>query len=546
MVTSDTHVLDVDDERNIQNDSGEEELQSPSQPQSPPPSQTQSPPPSQPFPWLQMTALLLTMIADPVWSSTMYPFLNQLIAGLSITHGDEKKVGYYSGLMDTLFYTAQAITAYHWNKLSNYKGRKPIILSSLLFVILSCLLFGFSRSYWTGFVLSRCIAGLFNANVGITKTVAGDLNKSMNLDLNKVSAFLFLDYPIGTIIASLFGGYLQNPHESYPKTFSNPFWAKYPYLLPLACSAGFVFCVFWIDLFFLKETLIKEKKSSRTDAVTSEEAITSEEAVTSEEDASSEEHKDNFGFKSVISSREYILPVAIYGGIALVDTAFCALLPIFYGASINKGGLGLSPSHISLVQISLSIGNGLLTFFWVPICMRKFGGQILLCISIVCQSVVYMMLPVMESVVQRNGLGPVTIALISVQIFLYGIWNMSYATIFMIITDTAPTQHARGVINGFGQIASAIGWAIGPLATALYAASIEYNLLHGYLVYYVLEAATAGLFFLTICLPTKKSIKHSLWKPIKKCVVIMKSKNTSFLLCRRPSVRDKVEYAAGQ
>ncbi len=87
---------------------------------------------------------------------------------LSIVGGDQRKVGYYTGItvrlisFDTsqvpmgehasqlsVYYLAEAVTVLQWNRLSDHVGRKPILLSGLLGTTVSITLFGLSRSFWT-------------------------------------------------------------------------------------------------------------------------------------------------------------------------------------------------------------------------------------------------------------------------------------------------------------------------------------------------------------------------------------------------------------
>ncbi|PIL33665.1 hypothetical protein GSI_04288 [Ganoderma sinense ZZ0214-1] len=52
-----------------------------------------------PLPKLQIAILMLLHLAEPMTSHVIFPFINQLISELDITGGDEKKVGYYAGLI---------------------------------------------------------------------------------------------------------------------------------------------------------------------------------------------------------------------------------------------------------------------------------------------------------------------------------------------------------------------------------------------------------------------------------------------------------------
>lgn len=43
------------------------------------------------------------------------------------------------------------------------------------------------------------------------------------------------------------------------------------------------------------------------------------------------------------------IAVANYGVIALLDIAFCALLPLFYSTPVDAGGLGMQPAKIGTI-----------------------------------------------------------------------------------------------------------------------------------------------------------------------------------------------------
>lgn len=59
-----------------------------------------------------------TLIAGDDSSSTViFPFINQFIEELKITDNPDK-VGFYSGLVESVFAFVQFFTVYHWAKLS--------------------------------------------------------------------------------------------------------------------------------------------------------------------------------------------------------------------------------------------------------------------------------------------------------------------------------------------------------------------------------------------------------------------------------------------
>ncbi|OJA10383.1 hypothetical protein AZE42_07791, partial [Rhizopogon vesiculosus] len=84
-----------------------------------------------PLPWRQLSVVLFSQLTEPLTSQAIAPFLPQLIRDVGVTHGDESRVGYFVGILSSVFYVAQALTTLYWNRLSDHVGRKPVILTGL-------------------------------------------------------------------------------------------------------------------------------------------------------------------------------------------------------------------------------------------------------------------------------------------------------------------------------------------------------------------------------------------------------------------------------
>lgn len=52
-----------------------------------------------PLPKLQMFILFLIQISEPIAGLVIYPFINQFVRETGITQGDERKTGYYAGII---------------------------------------------------------------------------------------------------------------------------------------------------------------------------------------------------------------------------------------------------------------------------------------------------------------------------------------------------------------------------------------------------------------------------------------------------------------
>ena len=52
-----------------------------------------------PLPKFQIFIILLIQFAEPITGLVVYPFVNQFVRETGITNGDERKTGYYAGII---------------------------------------------------------------------------------------------------------------------------------------------------------------------------------------------------------------------------------------------------------------------------------------------------------------------------------------------------------------------------------------------------------------------------------------------------------------
>ncbi|OBZ72619.1 Protein ZINC INDUCED FACILITATOR-LIKE 1 [Grifola frondosa] len=187
-----------------------------------------------PLPKLQISILLLLQLAEPITSQCIYPFINQLISELDITGVDERKVGYYAGLIESIFFATEALAMYLDGLL-----RPPKTFLAL--------------------VISRSIVGMLNGNIGVIKCMMAELTDSTNIAQG--FALMPVVWSVGGTVGPLMGGQLAKPHDRWPSVFKAPFWTRFPYFLPCAASSVFSATIFIITALFLKETV---EKSNRT------------------------------------------------------------------------------------------------------------------------------------------------------------------------------------------------------------------------------------------------------------------------------------------
>ncbi|KAF9927254.1 hypothetical protein FBU30_003365 [Linnemannia zychae] len=155
-------------------------------------------------------------------------------------------------VLTSSFFFAQFCTSIFWGYMSDRHGRRPILLLGLCGSTIACIFFGLSKSLvWA--IVSRSMCGLLNGNVGVAKSMLGEIADSTNQS-QAFSIFGFA-WGIGMIVGPVLGGYLANPAKNFPEIFGNwPFFIEYPYFLPCLTAALGSVIGFIVGFFFLEET----------------------------------------------------------------------------------------------------------------------------------------------------------------------------------------------------------------------------------------------------------------------------------------------------
>jgi len=132
-----------------------------------------------PIPWKKLLSLCIIATAETINYSSIYPYVNFMVKDFGVVD-DERKLGYWVGLIASSVYLANFFSSYIWGRISDRYGRRPGLLAGLIGgTILSTLLFGFSKSfYWA--VTTRFLSGLLNGNTGIAKTMLGEITDKTN------------------------------------------------------------------------------------------------------------------------------------------------------------------------------------------------------------------------------------------------------------------------------------------------------------------------------------------------------------------------------
>ncbi|KAI9443932.1 MFS general substrate transporter [Lactarius indigo] len=437
-----------------------------------------------PLPIAQVAILLLLQLCEPITSLSIKPYINQLVSELPVVDGDERKVGYYAGLIVSLYFAAEAVTILQWSRLSDNVGRKPVLLFGLLGTIVSSILFGLSRSF-SALVFSRCLNGILNGNTGVMKSMMAELTDETNMAQG--FSLITVTWAVGGTIGPFIGGVLSRPQDRWPNIFSHPFWGQYPYFLPCLATATYALLSFSLAAIFLEETVNSDPVMKPNTEVNSILLPVGEGEIL---DRPVKDTEKPVPLRALLT-RPVVVTVVNYCMIALFDMAAGALIPLVWSTSVEFGGLSMSPTSIGLWMAVYGSINCVVQLVAFPRLVGRFGPQRVFIASIILFFPVYILLP-SENLALRHssrGLNLAVGLLITLQILAISFSDMGFSAIFMYISSAAPNKRSLGATNGLAQMMVSIQRTIGPAAAAsLFAFSLDNNILGGNFAYVVLLA----------------------------------------------------------
>ncbi|KAK7032778.1 MFS domain-containing protein [Favolaschia claudopus] len=452
-----------------------------------------------PIPKFQVSIILLIQFAEPITALVIYPFVVQFVRDLGITGGDETKIGFYAGLLESVFFLAESLTVYMFGRLSDIYGRRPVLLVAPLGLGLAMFGFGLSKTFWL-LLFFRCIQGVCNGNIGVTKTVINEIADATNIaDIFSMGPLV---WSIAGTIAPLIGGVLSNPATKWPNTFGKiEVFRSHPYFLPCAVAGCIALASFAIAFIGLKEASLARKhkkgRAQETDPLLPEEPPHEEEP-----------HAPPPPLRDLLTP-PVLLALTTHGALHFSNMANDALVPLFFATPIKLGGLGLRPQDIGLILSVVGICNAIVQGLFGGRIIRYFGPRRIFIAGFYCLAVEFAMYPLVSSLAHRAGrVNGVVLLALGCQLSTTFVIYLAYACTNLFVMDSAPSRSSLGSVNGLSQMIATLLRSIGPsFASSLFALSVEHQIAGGFLVYIVLVSAALGAVQFAYRLPSKLQLK---------------------------------------
>lgn len=433
-------------------------------------------PSEKPLPKMQIFLLCYARMTEPIAFFSIFPFIADMLH--RVGNMPKSDVGFYSGLIESLFSATQMLVLIFWGRLADRLGRKPVLLYSMSGMIVGPVLFCMSTSLWQ-MILFRCLTGVFSGSGLIIRTMISE-HSTPETQARAFSWFAFAGN-VGIFIGPLVGGPLSDPIRQYPGLFKGiDFFERYPYALAGMAVAAISLTSAITSALFLEETLPKEDDGPGANG----------------SGPGGQPHPERSSMWELLKAPGVGAVLWVYGHVMFLAFAFTAISPVAVYIPVELGGLELGPSMISAFMASQGASQALWLLLAFPYLHRRMGTK---GVMRACGAAypVFFVGYIALNLLLREG-GPHAKAafwvLAVVVVFIGPGVSMCFTSAQLALNDVAPDTHVLGTLNAIALTgSSAIRSVVPGVATAVYALGVHNQILGGHLAWVILIPCSAAL-----------------------------------------------------
>ena len=431
------------------------------------------------LPTIQVLLVCYARLMEPIAFFSIFPYIAMMVQ----TSGRLKDadVGFYAGLIESVFSVVQAFVLLFWSSLADRFGRRPVLIASLTGMAVGPALFGLSVNLWQ-MIAFRALTGAFSGANLIIRTMIGELSEGSFQA--KAIAWYSIAGNMGIICGPIIGGALVDPATQYPSLFGNVHFLKtFPYSLPgfVVGSMGLTACISsWL---FIDETwsfspapAINEGLEDEGNGGSKEQGMTTVQLL------------KNPNISAVLGVFTYVM---------ILCFAFSAILPVVLYTPIDLGGMGYSPSSITVFMTGLGISETVWMVLVFPSLQSKIRTKGVMRLCAFFWPAFFAGYVLMNATLraERNQANEVrsTVIWAANIIFGSGIW-MAFTAAQLAINEVSPNRRVLGKLNAMSEVSSSVSRTlIPPMFTSLFAVGIGGQILGGYLAWVILMLLSLGL-----------------------------------------------------
>lgn len=470
-----------------------------------------------PLPIFQILVLSFARLIEPIAFFSIFPYVNQMAQ----QNGNlaEEDVGFYSGLIESLFSLTQAVVMILWGRLADRIGRKPVLVTSLLGMSLTISCFGLAKTI-PQMILFRCVSGLFAGTVVTIRTMFAE----HSTPATQAKAFTYFAFAnnLGIFLGPLLGGALADPAGQYGGPFKRvPLFVEYPYFLA-SFVVGILGLGAWlVTLLFAEETLVKTPKpaaSSDTNGsvavpegngTTASAAVANPISAVARIVAASGEEKEDRSIMGILKAPGVGIVAYVYMHTMVLAFAYTAIIPVFYFTPVRLGGYGMTPILISTLSAVGGAAQALWLFALSPL-QKRIGtnGIIRVCANFYP---FFFMLPPLGNVLLRLGTQEAETAfwVLTPPLICLGVGvSLCFTAGTLAINEVSPSPQVLGTLNALVLTGVSIVRSFCPaLFSTLFAVGANTQWLWGYAIWVLLVVLALGFTVAARYLPDYEELK---------------------------------------
>ncbi|KAI1613660.1 MFS transporter [Exophiala viscosa] len=431
-----------------------------------------------PLPKDQIFFLCLARLIEPIAFFCIFPFINQMI--WETGEVAETDVGFYSGLIESLFSLTQMLLMIPWGRAADYWGRKPVLVSSLGGIAIATAIFGLSKTIWQ-MILFRCFAGIFGGTIVTIRTMISE----NSTDKTQARAFSFFAFTgnLGILLGPIIGGALSRPATEYPRVFGRfKFFHDYPYALATFASGAIGAIATITSATCIKETLVRKPESSEADK------------------------KPPMSTLELLRAPSVPITLYIYAHVMTLAFSYTAICPVFLFTPVHLGGFGLTPLQISMFMAITGLSQALWLLLAFPWLQARMGTAGVMRLCATAYPFFFVILPCCNLLLRR-GLTAVFLAVVIPSMILGSGVAMSFTAIQLVLNDVSPSPAVLGTLNAVALTLISGMRAFSPaLFASLFAASVRSGVLGGHLIWILMVALALGFTIVSRWTPEKEKM----------------------------------------
>ncbi|KAK3310718.1 major facilitator superfamily domain-containing protein [Chaetomium strumarium] len=443
-----------------------------------------------PLPLFQIAVLCYARWVEPVAFFSIIPYINQMVQ----ENGKlaDTDMGFYSGLIESLFSLTQMVVMVLWGRAADRFGRKPVLVVSLAGVSLATALFGMAKTIWQ-MILFRCLAGVFAGTIVTIRTMISE-HSTAKTQARAFSWFAFTGN-MGIFAGPLLGGALADPARLYPGVFGNVrFFLDYPYALPSIVVGAMGLSALVVTVLFVEETLVKRPGGGG--------GSNEESAAAKPKELSTHELTKSPGVRVVLYT---------YGYIMLLAYSYTALVPVFWATKVYLGGLGFSSLAMALMMGLSGLSQSIWILLVFPPLHHRIGTNGVLRACAIAYPFFFAGYPLFNALLRLDTPATVTTFWVVAPVLLAlgcGV-SMSFTAIQLALNDVSPSPATLGTLNALAlSISSGVRSFSPALFTTLFALGARTQWLGGHAIWVVMTALALGFTVLSRYMPDYAELRR--------------------------------------